>query len=142
MHDRSNVFIHAAIDQHLLEGAAAADDEERLLALWPALATYQAERLPERWCAFSGTSAAILNPGPDLRAVLEEETALLRDRLLAYSEPVAGAAAPHLASALMTIYAGTLALMLREPYEDALEEGRRAAEMLVRSYRVARERAV
>ena len=74
--------------------------------------------------------------------MLEEETALLRDRLLAYSEPVAGAAAPHLASALMTIYAGTLALMLREPYEDALEEGRRAAEMLVRSYRVARERAV
>lgn len=122
--------------------AAAADDEERLLALWPALATYQAERLPERWCAFSGTSAAIVNPGPDLRAVLEEETALLRDRLLAYSEPVAGAAAAHLASALMTIYAGTLALMLREPYEDALEEGRRAAETLVRSYRVARERAV
>ena len=28
MHDRSNVFIHAAIDQHLLEGAAAADDQQ------------------------------------------------------------------------------------------------------------------
>ena len=28
MHDRGDVFIHAAIHQHLFEGAAAADDQQ------------------------------------------------------------------------------------------------------------------
>lgn len=113
--------------------AAASDDEGRALALWDALLTYQAERMTERWCAFTGTAAAFPNPSPQLREILDHETALLRERLLETSRPIAGERAEHLASALMVVYTGTMALMLREPYERAIEEGRASAATVIRA---------
>lgn len=113
---------------------AARDDEGRALALWDALGIYQAERMKERWCAFTGTAAAVVTPGDELREILERETQLLRTRLLETSQPLAGERAGELASALMTVYAGTMALMLREPYEAAIDEGRRAAAALIGAF--------
>lgn len=72
------------------EIAAADCPKNRALALWDALTTYQGEHMTERWCAFSGTAAAIEHPGPELQAVLDEETQLLRTRLLAAARDITG----------------------------------------------------
>lgn len=116
------------------EIACAQTDTDRLLALWSALTTYQSERLTERWCAFSGTAAAIAQPSADIRAVLGEETAMLRERLLTHAQPIAGERASALASALMVTYTGTMALMLREPWQDAITEGQASAQALIDSF--------
>lgn len=75
------------------EIAAADCPKDRALALWDALTTYQGEHMTERWCAFSGTAAAIEHPRPQLQAVLDEETQLLRTRLLAAAREITGEAA-------------------------------------------------
>lgn len=118
--------------------SCANDDAGRILALWDALVTYQSERMTERWCAFSGTAAALTSPNADVRSVLDAETALLRERLERYSKPVAGERAPALASALMVAYTGTMALMLREPWRQAIAEGRASAEALIAAFTSAR----
>ena len=75
------------------EIAAADCPKDRALALWDALTTYQGEHMTERWCAFSGTAAAIEHPSAQLQAVLDEETQLLRTRLLAVAHEITGEAA-------------------------------------------------
>ena len=75
------------------EIAAADWPKGRALALWDALTTYQGEHMTKRWCAFSGTASAIEHPGPQLQAVLDEETQLLRTRLLAAAREITGEAA-------------------------------------------------
>lgn len=75
------------------EIAAAESPRGRALALWDALTTYQGEHMTERWCAFSGTAAAIEHPNAQLQAVLDEETQLLRTRLLAVAREITGEAA-------------------------------------------------
>lgn len=114
--------------------ASAESDVDRLLALWPALRTYQAHHLAERWCAFSGTAAAHPSPSEQLAAVLTDETHLLRTRLHDYSVPVAGKSANSLASQLFITYTGTMATMLREPYEQAIDEGEATARALVAAF--------
>lgn len=118
------------------EIAAAETARGRALALWDALTTYQGEHMTERWCAFSGTASAIEHPGPQLQAVLDEETQLLRTRLLAAAREITGedSRAEALASALMVAYTGTMSLMLREDYPTAIAEGRASAEALIDAY--------
>lgn len=140
------------------EIAAADCPKDRALALWDALTTYQGEHMTERWCAFSGTAAAIEHPSPQLQAVLDEETQLLRTRLLAAAREITGEAAGSegagevsgasagageagsgsraeaLASALMVAYTGTMSLMLREDYPTAIAEGRASAEALIDAF--------
>lgn len=174
------------------EIAAADSPQGRALALWDALSTYQGEHMTERWCAFSGAAAAIEHPSAQLQEVLDEETQLLRTRLLAAAREItgeqpggermaeasgasAGVGAPGsgagevsgtsegvgaadkvsgtsegvgspgsatgpgsraeaLASALMVVYTGTMALMLREDYPTAIAEGRASAQALIAAF--------
>ena len=118
------------------EIAAADCPKDRALALWDALTTYQGEHMTERWCAFSGTAAAIEHPSAQLQAVLDEETQLLRTRLLAAAREITGedSRAEALASALMVAYTGTMSLMLREDYPTAIAEGRASAEALIDAF--------
>lgn len=161
------------------EIAAADSPQGRALALWDALSTYQGEHMTERWCAFSGAAAAIEHPSAQLQEVLDEETQLLRTRLLAAAREITGeqpggegmaeaggasagvgspgngagevsgtsegvgspgsAARPGsraeaLASALMVVYTGTMALMLREDYPTAIAEGRASAQALIEAF--------
>lgn len=117
-----------------LETIEATDDPvERVLSVYPAMRTYQREHLPEKWCAFSGARAAISDRVPELQEVLEAETALLRSR---HAELVAGLgldpeAAEHLTRQLVVVYNGLLAQMLRDPYEEAIDEGEATARVLV-----------
>ncbi len=85
--------LHIWTDVWDAEIAAADCPKDRALALWDALTTYQGEHMTERWCAFSGTAAAIEHPSAQLQAVLDEETQLLRTRLLAVAREITGEAA-------------------------------------------------
>ena len=111
----------------------ATDPVGRVLSVWPALRNYQTNFLEERWCAFSGTTAAIQDPSPELAGVLAAETRLLRERT---AELVAELGLPEEASARLTkqlviAYAGTMAMMLREPYLHAIDDGEATARALV-----------
>ncbi|MDO5535231.1 MAG: TetR/AcrR family transcriptional regulator [Propionibacteriaceae bacterium] len=115
------------------EIAASDGPLERVLAVYPAMRRYQRHHLPEKWCAFSGTRAAIAVRSEALQAVLDEETALLRNR---HGELVAElglgeAASKRLARQLVVVYNGQLAQMLRDPYEEAIEESEATARTLV-----------
>ena len=85
--------LHIWTDVWDAEIAAADCPKDRALALWDALTTYQGEHMTERWCAFSGTAAAIEHPSAQLQTVLDEETQLLRTRLLAAAREITGEAA-------------------------------------------------
>ena len=133
-------LIAAALERRLAEWTAsweaalqqAETDEERALSVFEALRIYQRDRLTERWCAFSGTAASMMDPSPAVADILLRETELLRERLLEHARPIAGDAAETLARGLMITYNGTLTMMLRQPWEDAINEGESVARQLVR----------
>ncbi|MGO4956184.1 hypothetical protein ACTQ49_02745 [Luteococcus sp. Sow4_B9] len=58
---------------------------------------------------------------------------MLRDRFLAFAAQVAPDNAEALARAIMVAYNGTTAMMLRVPWQEALDDGEATARMLVRS---------
>lgn len=112
---------------------------DRLLSVFTALRVYHDERLAERWCAFSGTAAAIRAPSPRVAAALAAETELLTTRLHELSVELlaesgnadARADAEALAEQLVVTYCGMLALMLRRDAHDAMDAGERTARVLV-----------
>ena len=105
---------------------------ERVLSVYPAIHTYQREHLPEKWCAFSGTRAAMAERSTGLQDVLDAETDLLRAR---HAELVAGLGLGPADSGRLTrqlvVYNGLLAQMLRDPYEEAIDEAEATARVLV-----------
>src|SRR5699024_7717940 len=115
-------LIAAALRRRLAEWTAAWDEAiaeadgpiDRLLAIFPALRDSQHTRLHERWCAFSGTAAAVYQPTEEVAAALHAEEELLGDRMLEYATEVVGPErAPVLADQVTTAYFGTLVGMLR-----------------------------
>lgn len=105
---------------------------ERVLSVYPAMRTYQRDYLLEKWCAFSGTRAAMSERTPELQEVLDAETDLLRAR---HAELVAGLGLGPADSERLTrqlvVYNGLLAQMLRDPYEEAIDEAEATARVLV-----------
>lgn len=112
---------------------AATTQLERVLSVWPALRAYQTTSLEERWCAFSGTTAAIKDKSEQLQAVLDAETRLLRTRtaLLVAELGLDEGPAAQLTNQLVIAYLGTMAMMLREPYLDAIDDGEATARALL-----------
>lgn len=135
-------LLAAALERRLTEWTEVWDEaierattpQERLLAVFTALRTYQSERMTERWCAFSGTAATLPTPTEAIDDVLRRETALLQDRCLRFAAEVTPERAEELASAVMVAYCGSLSLMLRQPWEQAIDQGRAAAELLLDAF--------
>lgn len=123
---------------------AATTQVERVLSVWPALRAYQTTSLEERWCAFSGTTAAIKDKSEQLTAVLEAETALLRTRtaMLVDELGLERDAAAQLTNQLVIAYLGTMAMMLREPYLDAIDDGEATARALLEAALAQADRPV
>lgn len=112
--------------------AAAQTPTDRLLAIFPALRTYQRERLDERWCAFSGTAAATGNPAPAVAEMLTAEDTLLHERIEALAaEVVPGERGVRLADEVVVAYLGAITGMLRGDQERAIAAGERTAAHLV-----------
>ena len=112
---------------------ATPDARGRVLSVYPAMRRYQREYLPEKWCAFSGTRAALSVRSPALQAVLDDETDLLRSQhaALVAELGLGEAAAVRLTRQLVVVYNGLLAQMLRDPYDEAIDESEATAAALV-----------
>lgn len=114
--------------------AAADSSTGRLFAIFPALRSYQRERLHERWCAFSGTAAATNRPSDGIAEMIAAEDELLHSRLLEFATEVAGLdRAQDLADQVAVAYLGTLTGMLRGDQETAIARGELVARTLVAS---------
>ncbi|MEK4240874.1 TetR/AcrR family transcriptional regulator [Janibacter sp. FSL W8-0316] len=133
-------LIAAALERRLAEWtevwdaaiAAAQTPTDRLLAIFPALRTYQRERLDERWCAFSGTAAATGKPAAAVAEMLTAEDTLLHERIESLSaEVVPGERGVRLADEVVVAYLGAITGMLRGDQERAIAAGERTAAHLV-----------
>ena len=85
--------------------------------------------------AISGTTAAIKDKSEELKAVLEAETRLLRTRtaMLVDELGLAPRASARLTNELVIAYLGTMAMMLREPYLHAIDDGEATARSLLQA---------
>lgn len=133
-------LVAAALERRLQEWTRAwdraiADADSpggRLLSIFPALSSYQHERLNERWCAFSGTTAATNRPSEAVTAVLRAEDEVLRTRLLTYaSELVGRERGQALADQVLVAYFGALTGMLRGDQDRAIRQSHEVARTLV-----------
>ncbi|MFE7630418.1 TetR/AcrR family transcriptional regulator [Kocuria sp. NPDC057446] len=123
----------AVWDQHVVE---AADDTARLLAVFDALASYRrGQEHPARWCAFLAAATELPDAADEISDVLAADTALLEERLLHLSRPLAGARAQDLADEVLLAYGGTLAAFLRGTPRSPIDVGRRLAHAAARTYR-------
>ncbi|MFI7493698.1 TetR/AcrR family transcriptional regulator [Kocuria sp. M4R2S49] len=115
----------AVWDQHIV---AAGDDMARLLAVFDALASYRGEQHhPSRWCAFLAAATELPEAADEISDVLTGDTALLTERLLHLSRPLAGAGAPDLADEVLLAYSGALTGFLRGTPRSPIDVGRRLA---------------
>lgn len=115
----------AVWDQHVI---AADNDMARLLAVFDALASYRRDHHhPSRWCAFLAAATELPEAPDEISDVLAADTALLTDRLLHLSRPLAGARAQELADEVLVAYSGTLAAFLRGYPQSPIDVGRRLA---------------
>lgn len=133
-------LIAAALERRLAEWTAAWDTAiaaaetptDRLVAIFPALRSYQDERLHERWCAFSGTAAATNRPSEQIATMLDAEDAMLRERTEEFATALVGRAkGADLADSVVLAYFGTLTGMLRGDQEAAIRQGEEVARTLV-----------
>ena len=122
----------AVWDQHIV---AAGDDMARLLAVFDALADYRGGRhRPARWCAFLAAATELPDAPDEITEVLVADTALLAERLLQLSRPLAGARAQDLADEVLVAYGGALAALLRGRPASPIEVGRRLARSAAEAY--------
>lgn len=132
-------LLAAALERRLTEWTEVWDaaierattPQERLLSVFTALRTYQSERMTERWCAFSGTAATLPAPTQAIADVLGRETALIRERCLRFATEVTPEHAAELARGIVISYTGALAMMLRVPWQQAIDDGETTAQLLV-----------
>jgi AcrR family transcriptional regulator len=122
----------AVWDQHVV---AAGDDTARLLAVFDALASYRGDQQhPSRWCAFLAAATELPEAADEISDVLAADTALLTERLLHLSRPLAGAHAQDLADEVLLAYSGTLTAFLRGLPRSPIDVGRRLAHAAVRAH--------
>ena len=114
--------------------AGAADDRGRLLAVFDAFDDFRTGGPPSRWCAFLDAAAGAPSDDPTASAAITADTTLLRDRLTALAEPVAGPRAAELAEHLLLVVSGALAMALRSDGASATVQGRGTAAALVAAY--------
>ncbi|KLU11382.1 TetR/AcrR family transcriptional regulator [Kocuria sp. SM24M-10] len=123
----------AVWDQHIV---AADDDMARLLAVFDALVSYRGDqRHPSRWCAFLAAATELPEAPDEITEVLAADTALLADRLLHLSRPLAGDRAQELADEVLVAYSGALAAFLRGSPRSPIEVGRRLARSAAEAHR-------
>jgi AcrR family transcriptional regulator len=122
----------AVWDQHVV---AAGDDTARLLAVFDALASYRGDQQhPARWCAFLAAATELPEAADEISDVLAADTALLTERLLHLSRPLAGAHAQDLAEEVLLAYGGTLTAFLLSLPRSPIDVGRRLAHAAVRAH--------
>ncbi|MFC8191208.1 TetR/AcrR family transcriptional regulator [Cellulomonas sp. NPDC057328] len=115
--------------------AAAGTPRDRLLAVFDAVATFRAASGPTQWCCFLATASERPVPAdPAADPVLDlvrQDTQLVTDRLVALAADARHADPAGTADALLLLYNGVLASLLRgTPAEPAALARRTAAALL------------
>lgn len=122
----------AVWDRHII---AAGNDLDRLLSVFDALAAYRQDQgHPSRWCAFLAAATELPEAPDEISDVLAGDTALLADRLLHLSRPLAGPHAQDLADEVLLAYTGALAGFLRGSPRSPIDVGRRLAHAAARAH--------
>ncbi|WP_196250791.1 TetR/AcrR family transcriptional regulator [Cellulomonas sp. JZ18] len=115
--------------------AAARSPRDRLLAVFDAVETFRAAAGPTQWCCFLATASERPLPadGED-DAVLElvrQDTRLVTERLVALAREAGHPDPRATASALLLLYNGVLASLLRGEPADPVPLAREAARTLL-----------
>ncbi|MDQ0770956.1 AcrR family transcriptional regulator [Pseudarthrobacter defluvii] len=115
------------------EVSNAATAEDKLLAVFPALARYRSGPATPRWCAFLSVAAESPHPSQLLDEALRSDTELLITRLHQLAIPVVGTGeARALAERLALILTGVLGMMLRAADPDkVIADGYATAKTIV-----------
>ncbi|MHA7217755.1 TetR/AcrR family transcriptional regulator [Arthrobacter sp. MDT1-48-3] len=113
--------------------------EEKVLAVFDALALHRRSLHPSRWCVFLGVTAEAPSRGPELEDILAGDTRLLADRLGELAAGLVGAGrSEDLAQHLVLVYTGVLGMILRGADADtAIADGRRIAAIIVSAFGTA-----
>jgi AcrR family transcriptional regulator len=107
--------------------AAATTPEDRLLAVFDALACFRADQPVTRGCAFLATAAEFPGSGHPALDVVAADTAHLRHQLRALAADLPVADPDDLAEQVLLAYDGALSAFLRGASDDPLARGRALA---------------
>jgi AcrR family transcriptional regulator len=110
---------------------AATTPEDRLLAVFDALARFRADQPAARGCAFLATAVELSGPDHPALDVVAADTTHLRDRLHALAADLPVADPDALAEHVLLAYDGTLSAFLRGTSEHAVTRGRTLAAIAV-----------
>lgn len=111
--------------------AAATAPEDRLLAVFDALARFRDDQPATRGCAFLATAVELPGPGHPALDVVAADTAHLRDRLRALAADLPVTDPDGLAEQVLLAYDGTLSAFLRGTTGDPIVRGRALATIAV-----------
>lgn len=106
--------------------------DDKLLAIFDALAQFWSRPDGARWCAFLGSAAEYADPPAEISHAVASDTDTMRTRLTELARPVAGTRAAALAEKLVLVVTGQLAMRLRDPAHDPAV-ARSIAAALIRS---------
>jgi AcrR family transcriptional regulator len=119
--------------------AAAESPTGRLLAIFDAVTSFRASAGATQWCCFLATASERPRPSdtqPDaVRALLEQETRLVNERLHQLAVEADLDDPSTVASRLVLIYNGALSSLLRSVPTEPLSHARQLAEILIESSR-------
>jgi len=105
----------------------AADDEQRLLAVFDAIDTFADSPQGARWCAFLGAAAEYADPPAEIAAAIRHDTDHLRRTLQHLAEQLPCEDPHDLAEAILVVLTGELAMRLRSDGSRHRGTGRRIA---------------
>lgn len=107
--------------------ASATTPEDRLLAVFDALARFRTDQPQTRGCAFLATAVELPGPGHPALVVVAADTAHLRERLRALASDLPTTDPDGLAEQVLLAYDGTLSGFLRGGSEELITRGRALA---------------
>ncbi|MDN3903189.1 TetR/AcrR family transcriptional regulator [Arthrobacter sp. YD2] len=117
--------------------AAAPSPADRLLAVFDAVETFRAASGPTQWCCFLATASErpipAVGASDPVQALLETDSRLVSERLGELARAAGCRQPAATASALLLIYNGVLASLLRGLPADPIVSARAAARALLRA---------
>ncbi|GAA5124951.1 TetR/AcrR family transcriptional regulator [Alloalcanivorax gelatiniphagus] len=123
--------------------ASAPTPEDRLLAVFDALASYRASATRTQWCCFLATASERPRQAPTdpVAGLLEQDTAMLTTRFERLAADVGLPDPADVAAQLLLLYNGALASLLRGHPEDAVVRARGLAATVVSGSAQRRQRS-
>lgn len=115
--------------------AAAPSPQGRLLAVFDAIETFRASSGPTQWCCFLATASERPTPEDGISdpvfELIHQDTALVEGRLAELAHEARCQDPAAVAAALLLLYNGVLASLLRGAPTDPVNRARSAARLII-----------